>query len=59
MSGHVVKQSSRELVRGVQRWSVPLTAAEQTRLRDNGRLLLSYETPQDEVQAFDVKLEKR
>jgi hypothetical protein len=59
MSGHVVKQSSRELVRGVQRWSVPLTAAEQTRLRDNGRLLLSYETPRDEVQAFDVRLSRR
>jgi hypothetical protein len=59
MSGHLVKQSSRELARGVQHWSVPLTAAELGRLKTNGHLLLSYETPQNEVQAFDVKLSGR
>ncbi|ADB35049.1 LmbE family protein [Kribbella flavida DSM 17836] len=59
MSGHLVKQSSRELTRGVQRWSVPLTAAQLARLRTDGRLLVSYETARDEVQAFDVRLSGR
>ncbi|MEU4288632.1 PIG-L family deacetylase [Kribbella sp. NPDC026596] len=56
MSGHLVKQSSQQITRGVQHWSIPLTAAQRTQLRTNGHLLVSYETPQNEVQAFDVRL---
>ncbi|MGC4938005.1 sugar-binding protein [Kribbella sp. DT2] len=58
MSGHLVKQSSKQLTRGVQHWSLPLTAAQQTKLKTDGHLLLSYETPDNKVQAFDVKLRR-
>jgi GlcNAc-PI de-N-acetylase/Carbohydrate family 9 binding domain-like len=56
MSGHVVKQSSRQITGGTDRWSIPLTPAQRARLAADGRLLISYETPQNKVQAFDVRL---
>jgi hypothetical protein len=56
MSGHLVKQSSQQITRGTQRWSIPLTPAQRAKLATDGRLLVSYETPQNKVQAFDVRL---
>ncbi|GAA1552748.1 sugar-binding protein [Kribbella lupini] len=59
MSGHVVKQASKQLTPGVRHWSVPLTAAQLAKLKTDGHLLLSYETPDNKVQAFDVRLSRR
>jgi hypothetical protein len=33
-----------------------LTAAQRTQLKNQGHLLVSYETPQNEVQAFDLRM---
>jgi len=59
MSGHVVKQATQQIARGVQRLSIPLTAAQRAKLAADGRLLISYETAQNQVQAFDVRLSGR
>jgi hypothetical protein len=59
MSGHLVKQSTQQITRGVQHWSIPLTAAQRAKLTADGRLLISYETPENEVQAFDIRLSGR
>jgi hypothetical protein len=59
MSGRLVKQSTQQITSGLQRWSIPLTSAERAKLAADGRLLISYETPQDEVQAFDVRISGR
>jgi len=59
MSGHLVKQSAKAITRGVQVWSIPLTAAERRKLAEDGRLLVSFETAADQVQAFDVRLSRR
>ncbi|GAB2631421.1 PIG-L family deacetylase [Kribbella swartbergensis] len=56
MSGHLVEQATHQITRGIQRWSIPLTPAQRARLAADGRLLISYETPQNEVQAFDVRI---
>ncbi|MEU4608265.1 PIG-L family deacetylase [Kribbella sp. NPDC023972] len=56
MSGHVVKQSSQQITRGTQRWSIPLTPAQRAKLAADGRLLVSYETSDNKVQAFDIRL---
>ncbi len=56
MSGHVVKQSTQQITRGTDRWSIPLTPAQHAKLAADGRLLVSYETPQNKVQAFDLHL---
>jgi len=56
MSGHLVEQSTQQITPGVQHWSIPLTAAQRAKLTTDGRLLVSYETPQNEVQAFDLRL---
>ena len=58
MSGHVVKQAVNPITRGEQRFSIPLTAAERSRLVADGRLLISYETAQNQVQAFDLRLKR-
>ncbi|TWD79437.1 carbohydrate binding protein with CBM9 domain [Kribbella amoyensis] len=58
MSGHLVEQDARELKRGAERWTIPLTAAERARLAADGKLLLSFETPANQVQAFDVRLNR-
>ncbi len=56
MSGHVVKEASRQITGGTDRWSIPLTPAQHAKLAADGRLLVSYETPQNKVQAFDIRL---
>ncbi|MFF0340252.1 PIG-L family deacetylase [Kribbella sp. NPDC004875] len=56
MSGHLVKQATRQVTRGVQTWTIPLTAAQRQQLRDRGHLLVSYETSRNEVQAFDIRI---
>jgi len=58
MSGHVVKQAVQPITRGVQHLSIPLTAAERARLLANGRVQLSFETLANEVQAFDLRLNR-
>lgn len=58
MSGHLVKQDSKQITQGVQRFSIPLTAAQRAKLAADGHLLISFETPQNEVQAFDLKLSR-
>ncbi|MEV5964819.1 sugar-binding protein [Kribbella sp. NPDC051952] len=59
MSGHLVKQSTKQITRGSQLWSIPLTSAQRAQLASSGHLLISYETPANEVQAFDVRLSGR
>jgi hypothetical protein len=59
MSGHLVKQATQQITRGVQVWSIPLTKAQRQQLAKDGRLLVSYETATDQVQAFDVRLSGR
>ncbi|GAB3946368.1 sugar-binding protein [Kribbella albertanoniae] len=59
LSGRLVKQSEQQITRGVQVWSIPLTAAQRQKLTQDGRLLVSYETAADQVQAFDVRLSGR
>ncbi|TDW87808.1 carbohydrate binding protein with CBM9 domain [Kribbella pratensis] len=56
MSGHLVKQATRQVTRGVQHWTIPLTATQQQQLKDRGHLLISYETAKNEVQAFDIRI---
>ena len=56
MSGHLVAQSTKQVTPGVQHFSIPLTAAQRARLTADGHLLLSYETSQNKVQAFDLRL---
>ncbi|MGW7685462.1 PIG-L family deacetylase [Kribbella sp. NPDC054772] len=56
MSGHLVKQATQQVTRGVQNWTIPLTAAQRQQLRDRGHLLVSYETTENEVQAFDIRI---
>jgi hypothetical protein len=59
LSGHLVKQTSQQLARGVTHLSIPLTAAQRAKLAADGRLLVSFETAQNQVQAFDVRLSRR
>jgi len=59
MSGHLVKQATQQITRGVRHWSIPLTAAQRTTIAKDGRLLVSYETAKNEVQAFDLRLSGR
>jgi hypothetical protein len=56
MSGHVVAQQVNAIAAGVQRVSLPLTAAGFAKLASGGSALISFETAGDEVQAFDVPL---
>ncbi|MET9274140.1 PIG-L family deacetylase [Kribbella sp. NPDC003557] len=56
MSGHLVKQATQQITRGVQHWTIPLTAAQRQQLKDRGHLLVSYETTKNEVQAFDIRI---
>lgn len=56
MSGHLVKQATQQVTRGVQHWTIPLTAAQRQQLKDRGHLLISYETTKNEVQAFDIRM---
>ena len=56
MSGHLVKESTQQITRGTSRWSIPLTPAQRAKLAADGHLLVSYETSQNKVQAFDIRL---
>lgn len=56
MSGHLIKQSTQEIKPRAQRWTIPLTPAQRATLAADGRLLISYETAQNKVQAFDIRL---
>ncbi|MFU8874257.1 PIG-L family deacetylase [Micromonospora sp. SL4-19] len=52
MSGHVVRQVTVDVNAGLHRVSIPLTPGAPS----PERALVSFETPHDEVQAFDVPL---
>jgi hypothetical protein len=56
MSGHVVGDKVSNLGAGTTRVSIPLTQAGFAKLASGGSALISFETPNDEVQAFDVPL---
>ncbi|WP_432882107.1 sugar-binding protein [Kribbella sp. CA-245084] len=56
MSGHLVNQATQAITRGVQHWTIPLTATQRAQLKDQGHLLVSYETTRNEVQAFDIRI---
>ena len=56
MSGHLVQQATQQVTRGIQQWTIPLTAAQRQQLQDRGHLLVSYETTKNEVQAFDIRI---
>ncbi len=56
MSGHVVKQATAQITKKTRHLSIPITAAQRAKLLQDGRLLISYETPTNQVQAFDLRL---
>jgi hypothetical protein len=56
LSGHLVKQLTSQLAPGRKHLSIPVSAADRARLAEDGRLLISYETKKDEVQALDLRL---
>jgi hypothetical protein len=56
MSGHLVNQVTQAITRGIQHWTIPLTAAQRAQLTNQGHLLVSYETTRNEVQAFDIRI---
>lgn len=58
MSGHVVASLTRQVRPGRQRVTVPLTTAERRQLLRDGRLLVSYETRRDQVQAIDRRVRR-
>jgi len=57
MSGHVVRDVTTAVTAGKQRVTIPLDAAGFAKLATNGSALVSFETPANQVQAFDVPLE--
>ncbi len=57
MSGRVVRDVPTAVSAGVQHVSIPLDAAGFAKLAGSGHALVSFETANDEVQAFDVPLE--
>ena len=56
MSGRVVRSVTVPLSAGKKRVSIPLDAAARARLAADGSALISFETPDDEVQALDIPL---
>ena len=56
MSGRVVRDLEVAVTAGKRTVSIPLDAAAYAKLSTNSSALISFETPQDEVQAFDVPL---
>ena len=57
MSGHVVKSLTVQVTgAGTQRVSIALTPEERAKLARDGSALVSFATPNDEVQAFDLPL---
>jgi hypothetical protein len=58
MSGRVIRSVEVPVTAGVNHVSIPLDAAAYATLAAKGSALISFETAQDEVQAFDVPLAK-
>ena len=56
MSGRVVRDVAFDVTRSRHRVTIPLDAAAYERLKRGGSALISFETPDDEVQALDVRL---
>ncbi len=56
MSGRVVRDLKVAITAGKRTVSIPLDAAAYAKLSTNSSALVSFETPADEVQAFDVPL---
>jgi len=54
MSGHVVKQVIQPISRGVQHLSIPLTVASGRGCSPTAAFNSPFETPANEVQAFDL-----
>jgi hypothetical protein len=59
MSGRVVGDRTAEVARGWQSVRIPIDSAAYERLKSDGSALVSFETPDDEVQAFDLRLGRR
>jgi len=59
MSGRVVADRVVPVSAGGNSVTIPLSAADRDRLAKDGRVLVSFETPNDEVQAFDVSFGER
>jgi hypothetical protein len=58
MSGRVLGDATRQLTRTFERVRIPIDRAAYDRLRRDGSALVSFETPDGEVQAFDVRLSR-
>jgi hypothetical protein len=56
MSGRVVRDAIFQVTAGKQKVSIPLDRAAFAKLAADGSALVSFETPNDEVQAFFVPL---
>jgi len=56
MSGRVIRSATVPVAAGVTHVSIPLDSAAYSALAAKGSALISFETAQDEVQAFDVPL---
>ncbi|MGW6195816.1 hypothetical protein ACWF0M_06675 [Kribbella sp. NPDC055110] len=56
MSGHVVKHSTSSITRTSSHLSIPITPSQRTKLLQDGRLLVSYQSTDNEVQALDLRL---
>ena len=56
MSGRVVRDLVVDVRPGRQKVRIPLDAAAYAKLAQDGSALISFETPNDEVQAFDLPL---
>jgi hypothetical protein len=59
MSGRVLGDATAEVDGGRQRVRIPIDAATYDTLRAGGSALVSFETPDDEVQALDIRLGRR
>lgn len=56
MSGRVIRDVKVSVSRGRQQVSIPLDSAAYAKLAADGSALVGFETPNDEVQAFDISL---
>ncbi|WP_350278800.1 PIG-L family deacetylase [Kribbella sp. HUAS MG21] len=56
MGGHVVEHQAAQITPETERLTIPITAAQRSALLRDGRLLISYQTPNDQVQALDLQL---
>jgi LmbE family N-acetylglucosaminyl deacetylase len=59
MSGRVQGDRTVDIARGWQSVRIPIDAAAYERLKADGSALVSFETPDDEVQALDLPLRRR